>query len=467
MLYDSVAMTYNVPIGNNDELTGTIPALATQGGVDENFYVRIHDSADDSWYDGARDQNGNSPPFTLHIQEGTSQDVTVTFRVDVSCLDLSWYGGLVYFTGDGPGWNWVPCDPSRQMSDPDGDLIYEGQFTFPGGCNPSIQYKYNKGSCDWESIGNRSFVIDDSSPTQILPIDTWDNWDCCTPEPSMEITGPGSFCIWPCHCNEYLDIPLNVPFDPPIIPSILFVPGCDIGGVPCAPGAGDPSWEIVPLSPGQYVLRICLPRVPGTHGGCFTMTIDQILPVELSTFEATALVEAIRLDWSTASEKDNQHFTIERSLDNATWNEIAEIAGSGTSQTTKSYSYTDGHLVAGKTYYYRLGSVDIGGAHHIYERIASATPYGPEMVAEYNLTQNYPNPFNPTTSFGYTLKEAGLVTIKVFSITGREEATLVNEFQPVGVYSVTFNGSTLPSGVYVYRMNVNGFSAAHKMVLMK
>jgi len=172
-------------------------------------------------------------------------------------------------------------------------------------------------------------------------------------------------------------------------------------------------------------------------------------------------------DRSAASEKDNEHFTIERSLVNATWNEIAQIPGNGTTQTTKSYSYTDAHLVAGTTYYYRLGSVDISGDRQVYERIASATPYGPEMVAEYNLTQNYPNPFNPTTSFGYTLKEAGTVTIKVFSITGREEATLVNEFQPVGVYSFTFDGSSLPSGIYVYRMNVNGFSAAHKMVLMK
>jgi hypothetical protein len=464
-LYDSVAMTYNVPIGNNDELTGTIPALATQGGVDENFYVRVYDSSDDSWYDGAQDQNGNDPPFTLHIQEGTSQDVTVTFRVDVACLDTSWYHGLVYFTGDGPGWNWAPCDPSRQMSDPDGDLIYEGQFTFPGGSNPSVQYKYNDDNCNWESIGNRSFTIDDSSPTQVLPIDIWDNWDCCTPIGPSEITGPGSFCITPCFCDEYLDIPLNVPYDPPIIPGILFESGCD--DLPCATGAGLPTWEIVALSPGQYVLRICMPRVAGNYYGCYTMTIDQILPVELSTFEATPLVEAVRLDWSTASEKDNSHFVIERSSNSASWTEIAEIPGSGTSQTAKSYSYTDQHLLAGTTYQYRLSSVDIGGTRHTYDRIVSATPYGPEAVAEYRLTPNYPNPFNPTTSFSYTLKAAGLVKIRVFDMTGGEVATLVNESQPAGVYSVTFDGSKLPSGIYVYRIETNGFTAAHKMVLLK
>jgi hypothetical protein len=466
-------MNYLGEVGDyNDEYQGFIPATATEAGVNEDWYINIYDSTDGNWYTGVQTQGGcgnQSPPFYLVITPATEQDVTVTFQVDVACLDTSWYHGLVYFAGDFCGWG--GCDPTRQMSDPDGDLIYEGSYTIPAGSNPSAQYKYNNDNCTWESIGNRSFVIDDSSPTQILPIDIWDNWDCCTPSGPAEITGPGIWCVTLCFGDEFLDIPLVTPYDPPIIPGIGFYPGCESGPTPCnevcTAGKGSPNWEIVEVAPSIYVLRLYVPRNAGDFYGCFCMTIDQILPVELSTFEATPLLEAVRLDWSTASEKDNAHFVIERSVNNAVWTEIAQIPGSGTSQTTTSYSYTDGYLVAGTTYSYRLSSVDISGARHTYERIASATPYGPEMVAEYNLTQNYPNPFNPTTSFGYTLKEAGLVTIKVFSITGREEVTLVNEFQSVGVYSVTFNGSTLPSGVYVYRMNVNGFSAAHKMVLMK
>ncbi|MBM3324098.1 MAG: T9SS type A sorting domain-containing protein [Calditrichaeota bacterium] len=472
--YDSVAMNYLGEVGNNDEYRGYILATETEAGINEDWYINIYDSTDGSWYIGAQTQGGcgnQNPPFYLVITPATMQDVTVTFRVDMACLDYSWYNGLVYFTGDGPGWNWVPCDPSRQMSDPDGDFIYEGQFTFPAGSNPSVQYKYNKGSCDWEGGANRTFVIDDSGPTQILPIDIWDRWDCCTPGGPPEISGPGSYCIHLCFCDEYLDILLNVPFDPPIIPSIVFVPGCEQGmtqcNEACDPGAGTPTWEIVQIATGQYVLRLCVPRLAGNDYGCFCMTIDQILPVELSTFIATPLVEAVRLDWSTASERDNDHFTIERSFDNATWIEIAEVPGSGTSQTPKSYFYTDEHLTAGTTYYYRLSSVDIGGVRHLYDRTVSATPYGPEAVSEYALTQNYPNPFNPTTSFSYTLKEAGLVTIRVFDITGGEVATLVREFQPAGIYSASFDGRNLPSGIYIYHIQVNDFTATHKMVLLK
>ena len=60
-----------------------------------------------------------------------------------------------------------------------------------------------------------------------------------------------------------------------------------------------------------------------------------------------------------------------------------------------------------------------------------------------------------------------MVTIQVYDITGREVATLVSEPQTVGVYSVTFDGTALPSGIYIYRMQANDFTAAQKMVLMK
>ncbi len=472
--YDSVEMYYNGdPSGGNDEYTEIIPSSATQGGVDENFYCRVYDSTDASWYDGIQDQNNNDPPFTLHIQVGTSQDVTVTFRVDMACQHPDWYPGGVFFTGD--YWGWGPCDLTRQMSDPDGDLIFEFDFLFPAGVNPSVLYKYNKHDgtdCNWEGVANRTFTIDDSQPTQVLPIDIWDNWDCCTPSGPAEITGSGSYCITLCYLDETLAIPLNTPYDPPIIPNIVFSPGCELGPTPCdevcEPGSGSPYWAVCCVAPGVYELQICLQRDnPDNWYGCFCMTIDQILPVELSTFEATALVNAVRLDWVTASEKNNDYFAIEQSRDQATWMDIGHVDGAGTTPTGNNYSFTDENLVAGTTYYYRLTSVDIDGTRNDYEQIVSATPYGPEAVSDYSLSQNYPNPFNPTTTFNYTLKEAGMVTIKVFDITGREVATLVSESQSVGKYSVTFDATSLPSGIYIYRLQANDFTATHKMVLMK
>jgi len=85
----------------------------------------------------------------------------------------------------------------------------------------------------------------------------------------------------------------------------------------------------------------------------------------------------------------------------------------------------------------------------------------------YELNYNYPNPFNPTTDIKYSINKAGLVSIKVYDILGIEIATLVNEKQQPGNYSVRFNASHLPSGIYIYRIISGSFSATKKMILLK
>jgi hypothetical protein len=89
------------------------------------------------------------------------------------------------------------------------------------------------------------------------------------------------------------------------------------------------------------------------------------------------------------------------------------------------------------------------------------------LPSEYSLSSNYPNPFNPTTIINYAVKEAGLVSIKVYDILGSEIKTLVNETKEAGEYAVEFKASTLPSGIYIYTMQVNDFSSSKKMLLMK
>ncbi|MFZ4590520.1 MAG: T9SS type A sorting domain-containing protein [Ignavibacteria bacterium] len=86
---------------------------------------------------------------------------------------------------------------------------------------------------------------------------------------------------------------------------------------------------------------------------------------------------------------------------------------------------------------------------------------------EYNLSFNYPNPFNPTTKINYALPKTGLVTMKIYDITGREIQTLVNEVKQAGYYSVDFNGSALPSGVYFYMLKSGDFVMTKRMVLIK
>ncbi|MHB8581531.1 MAG: T9SS type A sorting domain-containing protein [Ignavibacteriaceae bacterium] len=86
---------------------------------------------------------------------------------------------------------------------------------------------------------------------------------------------------------------------------------------------------------------------------------------------------------------------------------------------------------------------------------------------EYSLDQNYPNPFNPSTVISYTIPKEGNITLKVFNILGQEVSTLVNQIQTAGSYKVSFNASSLSSGVYFYTLSNGGFIQIKKMMLLK
>ena len=85
----------------------------------------------------------------------------------------------------------------------------------------------------------------------------------------------------------------------------------------------------------------------------------------------------------------------------------------------------------------------------------------------YNLFQNYPNPFNPSTKINYSIPRSGYITLKVYNLLGVEVATLFEGVRQEGNYTATFNGSTLASGVYFYRMTANNFVETKKLMLLK
>ncbi len=88
------------------------------------------------------------------------------------------------------------------------------------------------------------------------------------------------------------------------------------------------------------------------------------------------------------------------------------------------------------------------------------------------LYQNYPNPFNPSTAIKYKMLKQGHVTISVYNTLGQEISTIVNEMQPVGLHTESWNGTdadgnSVPSGIYFYRIVTDDFVDARKMVLLK
>jgi len=95
-----------------------------------------------------------------------------------------------------------------------------------------------------------------------------------------------------------------------------------------------------------------------------------------------------------------------------------------------------------------------------------------ETVSSHRLFQNYPNPFNPSTKIRFTIPqnergEAQNVSLKVFDLLGNEVATLVNEEKPASEYEVTMDASALPSGIYIYKLQVGSIYLSKKMILLK
>ncbi len=86
---------------------------------------------------------------------------------------------------------------------------------------------------------------------------------------------------------------------------------------------------------------------------------------------------------------------------------------------------------------------------------------------EASLYGNFPNPFNPVTKIQYYIPVNGMVTLKVYDVSGREIKTLVNEFQKPGAYTVAFDGSSLSSGAYFCRLITGGIVLTKRMMLVK
>jgi hypothetical protein len=96
------------------------------------------------------------------------------------------------------------------------------------------------------------------------------------------------------------------------------------------------------------------------------------------------------------------------------------------------------------------------------------SPDKPDIPLVTRLDGNYPNPFNPTTVIRFQLSEAGFTRLSVYDILGREVAVLVNEDRAAGHHQISFNATTLSSGVYLYRMQLNGeVVSTRRMTLVK
>ena len=86
---------------------------------------------------------------------------------------------------------------------------------------------------------------------------------------------------------------------------------------------------------------------------------------------------------------------------------------------------------------------------------------------KFELLQNYPNPFNPVTNIKFGIPKDVQVSLKIYDILGREVKTLINEYKQAGYYIISFDASSLSSGIYFYRIKASNYTDTKKMMVVK
>jgi hypothetical protein len=195
--------------------------------------------------------------------------------------------------------------------------------------------------------------------------------------------------------------------------------------------------------------------------------IDNLLPVELTSFSATTIGNNVKLNWNTATEVNNYGFEVERKVGSlqstvGNYKRIGFVNGNGNSSSPKDYSFVDNKVSTGK-YSYRLKQIDNDGQFE-YSKSIEVDMSG---VKKFELSQNYPNPFNPSTTIKFNLPEAGMVKLTLFNILGQQIRTIVNEFKESGTHTINFDASDLNSGMYIYKIESGSFVQTRKMTLIK
>jgi len=232
---------------------------------------------------------------------------------------------------------------------------------------------------------------------------------------------------------------------------------------------GGATWTQISISSTNYQVFIVdsITQFAAQGNGFYKLYSDLFIPVELTSFTAETSENEIILNWTTATELNNQGFEIDRSSDNETFEKIGFVPGYGTTTESKSYSYKIVEFASG-IQYYRLKQIDFDGTYEYSEviEVEGITP------GQFVLFQNYPNPFNPSTSIKFSIPIDSNVKLKLFNMLGQEVAELLNSEISAGIHHIDFNASSLSSGTYFYVLEATGnngsnFTSTKKMILMK
>jgi len=221
------------------------------------------------------------------------------------------------------------------------------------------------------------------------------------------------------------------------------------------------------LATGNQIVDVFISDGPFRISNRWSLNVTTAVEMSYMTARFSESSSSVNIIWRTSGEAGLVDFEVYRSTsEDGYYEKISSGAIEGDEEGQ--YIYVDHTVQVGRTYYYKIIDIDETGGR---------TEHGPIMVTipapdTFSLEQNYPNPFNPVTTIRYRLPAREEVSLTVYNMVGQQVATLVNESQGPGFYSVEWDGkdlhgNDLPTGIYIYRLKTKSFSQVHRMVKLQ
>lgn len=192
------------------------------------------------------------------------------------------------------------------------------------------------------------------------------------------------------------------------------------------------------------------------------------LPVEIASFDAVQDGSSVTLQWQTASETNNARFVVERTGEQENgsggkgWQPIGTIEGSGTTESPRSYRFTDSNLpFEADALTYRLRQVDLDGSVSYSDPITVQ-----RTVEQVTLRAPFPNPTRGPATVPFAVPERQDVTLRLYDVLGRQVRTLVDGSR-MGRQKAQMDLSGLSSGVYFLRLRADGRVQTQRVTVVR
>lgn len=448
---NTLDITGNVTVGNNSKLNVTGTAVFN-GNATQTLSGTGSMAVSNVVFDNSNGFNATGLENNLAVNASATftngiYDGNMVFGKSANAIDasrISYVNGEVSKTGNGDSFIF-----------PTGNDNVYGQIEAIVGDEDkaTIRFHHKSGHGFSESEYPRWWNLADMDPgnnPQFDHVSNFEYWDVFA---SADLTD-ATLSIYAGDANDHFSTPTS--FNIANIYGAMYKNGLwrNIGG---GSGSVSPSGETIILE-NVTILGNSSRSLEFTKTSIGSKSQETILPIELLSFSAHCNGNTIDIDWSTASERNNDYFILEKSLDAINFNEIARIAGAGKSIEQIDYSYTDYDYYGGDVYY-RLVQVDYDGTK-TYSEIISAKCSNWETDPNISV---FPNPFSSELTIVLENFRNEPATIEIFDVMGRTIKQMQVD-SPHNEYETSFNLDNIPAGIYNVRVRTSSSTLNRQIV---